>query len=104
MIPFKQSPFGVNLIGHAFEVFGIGEDIRMAAKALQAADVPCCVIHQPAANGASCSDRTLESLICNEPGGGPYAFNLVCMAAPIQAAWLRQVGIDPLREQYTITS
>ncbi len=25
----------VNLIGHAFEVFGIGEDIRMAARALQ---------------------------------------------------------------------
>ena len=51
VLPFAQRPFGVNLIGHAFEMFGIGEDIRMAARALQAADVPCCVINQPAANG-----------------------------------------------------
>ena len=102
VVPIAQRPFGVNLIGHAYEVFGIGEDIRMAAKALQKADVPCCVIHHPAANGAFCNDRTLEPLICSDPEGGPYAFNLVCMAAPIQARWLRQVGCDPLRERYTI--
>ena len=104
VVPFAQRPFGVNLIGHAFEMFGIGEDIRMAARALQAAGVPCSVIHHPAANGAACSDRTLEPLICSDPTGGPYAFNLVCMAAPIQARWLRQVGCDPLRERYTIAS
>ena len=104
VVPFAQRPFGVNLIGHAFEMFGIGEDIRMAARALQAADVPCCVIHHPAANGSACTDRTLEPLICSDPGGGPYAFNLVCMAAPIQARWLRQVCCDPLRERYTIAS
>ena len=104
VVPFEQRPFGVNLIGHAFEMFGIGEDIRMAARALQTADVPCCVIHHPAANGAVCSDRTLEPLICSDPAGGPYAFNLVCMAAPIRARWLRQVSCDPLRERYTIAS
>jgi hypothetical protein len=104
LTPFAQRPFGVNLIGHAFEVFGIGEDVRMAARALQAAGVPCCVIHHPAANGADCSDRSLEPLLCSDPAGGPYAFNLVCMAAPIQARWLRQVGCDPLRERYTMTS
>ena len=104
LVPFLQRPFGVNLIGHAFEMFGIGEDIRMAARALKTADVPFCVLHHPAANGASCSDRTLEPLICTDPLGGPYAFNLVCMAAPIQARWLRQVGCDPLRERYTIAS
>jgi hypothetical protein len=104
VVPFAQRPFGVNLIGHAFEMFGIGEDIRMAARALQAADVPCCVIHHPAANGSSCNDRTLEPLICSDPLGGPYAFNWVCMAAPIQARWLRQVGCDPLRERYNISS
>ncbi|EAR19352.1 glycosyltransferase [Synechococcus sp. W2B2] len=102
--PFQERPYGVNLIGHAFEMFGIGEDIRMAAQALQVAGVPCCVIHHPAANGAACSDRTLEPLICTDPAGGPYAFNWVCMAAPIQARWLRQVGSDPLRERYTIAS
>ena len=104
LTPFAERPFGVNLIGHAFEVFGIGEDVRMAARALQAVGVPCCVIHHPAANGADCSDRSLEPLLCSDPDGGPYAFNLVCMAAPIQARWLRQVGCDPLRERYTLTS
>ena len=104
MIPFSKRPFGVNLIGHAFEIFGVGEDIRMAARALQEAEVPCCVIHHPASNGSACNDSTLEHLICSDLAGGPYAFNLVCMAAPIQYRWLRQVGCDPLRERYTISS
>ena len=76
----------------------------MAARALQAADVPFCVIYHPAANGAACSDRSLEPFIYNHTEGGPYAFNLVCMAAPIQARWLRQVGPNPIRERYTIAS
>jgi len=101
---FADRPFGVNLIGHAFEQFGIGEDVRMAARALQAAGVPCCVIHHPAANGAACGDRSLEPLLCRDPAGGPYAFNLVCMAAPIQARWLLQGGFDPLRERYTLAA
>ena len=101
--PFAQRPFGVNLIGHAYEAFGIGEDVRMAARALQSVGVPCCVIHHPAGNGAACSDRSLESLVVSEPDG-PYAFNLVCMAAPIQARWLLQQGLDPLRERYTIAA
>ena len=100
----SNRPFGVNLIGHAFEVFGIGEDIRMAARALQASEVPCCVIHHPAGNGAACTDRSLEALLCNDPNGGPYAFNLVCMAAPSQARWLLESGLDPLRERYTIAA
>jgi hypothetical protein len=104
LVSFAERPFGVNLIGHAFEVFGIGEDIRMAARALVATGVPCCVIHHPASNGAACSDRSLEPLLCHDPAGGPYAFNLVCMAAPIQARWLLQAGLNPLRERYTLTA
>jgi hypothetical protein len=102
--PFVERPFGVNLIGHAFEIFGIGEDIRMAACALQAAGVPCAVIHQPAANGSACTDRSLEPFLCSDPSGGPYAFNLVCMAAPSHARWLLQAGFDALRERFTLTA
>lgn len=100
--PFTARPFGVNLIGHAFDVFGIGEDLRMAARALEAAGVPYCVINHPAANGVDNTDRSLEPWLCSDPNGGPYAFNLVCMAAPIQARWLRQSGLEPLRERYTL--
>lgn len=102
--PFNERPFGVNLIGHAFEMFGIGEDIRMAARALEAAGVPCCVINHPASNGGACSDRSLEPLLCHDSAGAPYAFNLICMAAPIQARWLLQAGLNPLRERYTLTA
>jgi glycosyltransferase involved in cell wall biosynthesis len=102
--PFEQRPFGVNLIGHAFDVFGIGEDIRMAARALLAADVPCCVIDHPAANGAVRTDRSLEGLLHTDVQGGPYAFNLICMAAPIQGRWLLEQGFSALRERYTLVS
>jgi len=101
---FVERPFGVNLIGHAFEVFGIGEDIRMAACALRQAGVPCAVIHQPADNGSACTDRSLEPLLCSDPSGGPYAFNLVCMAAPSHARWLLKSGFDALRERFTLVA
>ncbi|MFN4866461.1 MAG: glycosyltransferase [Cyanobium sp.] len=101
---FQHRPFGVNLIGHAFDVFGIGEDIRMAARALMAADVPCCVIDHPAGNGAARSDRYLEGLLHSDPEGGPYAFNLICMAAPIHARWLLEQGFSALRERYSLVS
>ncbi|MEB3320081.1 MAG: glycosyltransferase [Cyanobium sp.] len=101
---FPERPFGVNLIGHAFDVFGIGEDIRMAARSLQAADVPCCVIDHPAGNGSARTDRSLETLLHSGGCGGPYAFNLVCMAAPVQARWLLEQGFAGLRERYTLVS
>lgn len=101
---FEQRPFGVNLIGHAFDVFGIGEDIRMAARALLSAEVPCCVIDYPAGNGAARTDRYLEGLLNPDPGGGPYAFNLICMAAPIHARWLLEQGLAALRERYSLVS
>lgn len=103
-VPFLQRPFGVNLIGHAFEVFGVGEDIRMAARALAAVGVPTCVLDHPAANGACRTDPSLEEHLQAGPGGGPYAFNLICMTAPIQARWLLQGGLEPLRERYTIAA
>ena len=101
---FGHRPFGVNLIGHAFEVFGIGEDIRMACRALQAVDVPCSVVHHPAGNGAQCHDRSLEHLLSNDPSGGPYAFNLVCLAAPIHARWLLESTDSLKNSPYTIAA
>ena len=104
LLPFAQRPFGVNLIGHAFAMFCIGEDIRMAAWSLRASDVSFCVTHLPNAKAAACNGRTFESLICSYRAGGPLMPSICCMAAPIQARWLRQVGCDPMRERYTIAS
>lgn len=99
---FEQRTFGVNLVGHAFETFGIGEDIRMAAQSLRAAGVPYCVINHPANNGSKCTDRSLDSLLCSDPKNAPYAFNLICMTAPIQGRWLLENGLYSLCGRYTI--
>lgn len=96
-------PFGVNLIGHAFHVFGVGEDIRMAARALAAADVPLAVIDVPAFNGSATSDRSLEGLVHPGPSG-PFAFNLICLQPISHAQWLLQNGLTPQREGYTIAA
>lgn len=101
---FVERLFGVNLIGHAFNVFGIGEDSRAIADALRASSIPFCVIDHPARNGSATSDRRLEEVTLPPGEEGPYAFNLVCMAAPIHARWYCEQGLKQQRDRYTIVS
>jgi hypothetical protein len=101
---FVERPFGVNLIGHAFNVFGIGEDSRAIADALRAAAIPFCVIDHPARNGSATSDRRLEDVTLSPGEEGPFAFNLVCMAAPIHARWFCEDGLKQQKDRYTIVS
>jgi glycosyltransferase involved in cell wall biosynthesis/GT2 family glycosyltransferase len=100
--PDLSRPFGVNLVGHARNMFGIGEDIRMAALALRSAEVPFCVIDHPASNGTRADDHSLDPWMVETGSEGPYLFNLICMAAPVHARWLLQDGIDQQRGRYTI--
>jgi len=104
LLPPEQRPFGVNLIGHAFEVFGIGEDVRMAALALESADVPFCVVNVPANNGAAASDRSLEEHTLPAGELGPYRFNLVCLAAPSHGTWIAREGLAQQRGRTTIVA
>ncbi|MCS5698090.1 hypothetical protein NZK32_03425 [Cyanobium sp. FGCU-52] len=69
---FVERPFGVNLICHAFNVFGIGEDSRAIAYALRAAATPFCVINHPARNGSATSERKLEELTLPPSEEGPF--------------------------------
>lgn len=103
-VGFAERPFGVNLIGHAFNVFGIGEDSRAIADALRAAAIPFCVIDHPARNGSATSDRRLEDLTLPPGESGPYAFNLVCMSAPVHARWFCEHGLNQQTDRYTIVS
>lgn len=77
-------PFGVNLVGHVFSRLGVGEDARMAAKALQAAGIPFTLIDFPPGPGISQDDRSMEALVGTDM---PYAINLFCMTAEEQARW-----------------
>ena len=102
--PAEQRPFGVNLIGHAFEVFGIGEDVRMAALALESAGVPFCVVNVAANNGAAAAERSLESRTIGPEELGPYRFNLVCLAAPSHGAWIAREGLGQQRGRTTVVA
>jgi len=54
---FAERPFGVNLIGHAFNVFGIGEDSRAIADALRASSIPFCLCDRPSGTQWVCHIR-----------------------------------------------
>jgi len=99
---FCDQEFGVNLIGHAFNVFGLGEYLRMVAKALDAAAIPYCVIDVPIGNGASDQDRSLEGKTLQNDVANPYAFNLFCMTAISHLNQAIYHGFIPSSRAYTI--
>ena len=80
-VRFAEKPFGVNLIGHASCVFGLGEYLRMVAKALEAADIPFMVSDIPADNGAPATDDSLRLKTLASSEERPYAFSIYCMTA-----------------------
>jgi hypothetical protein len=94
-----QHPFGVNLFGYARGELGIGEDIRQVAKALQACDVPVCIVNFEPGKNISQADRTADDLICEEP---KYAFNLFCMTGIETVRYVCERGARALPGRYNI--
>jgi hypothetical protein len=94
-----QHPFGVNLFGYARGELGIGEDIRQVAKALQACDVPVCIVNFEPGKNISQADRTADDLICAEP---KYAFNLFCMTGIETVRYVCERGVRALDGRYNI--
>lgn len=70
--------FGVNLIGFGRAESGVGEDVRMLARALQAASVPFAVLDVLPITGGRRSDRTLDALLSQDL---LYPLSIVCMPA-----------------------
>jgi glycosyltransferase involved in cell wall biosynthesis len=101
---FDEKPFGVNLIGHAFSVFGLGEFIRMTAKALEAGGIPFSVIDIPVGNGAPSTDRSLASQTLSLAEDGPYAFNLYCMTADAQIHLALEEGLGRYEQHYSLVA
>ncbi|WP_198038291.1 glycosyltransferase family 4 protein [Skermanella stibiiresistens] len=71
----RNLEFGVNLIGYARGQFGIGEDVRMAARAMRAAGVPCAIHNIDPGPEVCQGDRSADALITADL---PYATNLFC--------------------------
>ncbi|WP_448192680.1 glycosyltransferase [Azospirillum sp. sgz301742] len=68
-------PFGINLIGYARGQFGIGEDVRMAALAMQAAGIPFSLHNVEPGREVCQGDDSVDALITDQL---PYAVNLLC--------------------------
>lgn len=68
-------PAGYNLIGYARGQFGIGEDVRMAALAMQAANIPFSIYNIEPGREVCQGDNSVEALISDQL---PYSVNLFC--------------------------
>jgi glycosyltransferase involved in cell wall biosynthesis len=78
--PNKPSAvFGVNLIGFAYGELGIGEDLRMAVQACQAAGVPFMVLNINPGKDLRQADRQLARLCTDNIADLPYAINIFCL-------------------------
>lgn len=71
------NPFGVNLIGHAGTRSGVGEDLRMAARALEAAGIPFIVRDVQPSTGVESEETWPEARLAEH---SPFSINLFCMA------------------------
>ncbi len=93
--PARPAPLrhdGVNLIGHARSEFGVGEDVREAARALTAAGIPFAVVDIPPGSAIGQGDRLLEQQIGDRL---PFGTNLLCMTA-METARLHADRGDPI--------
>ena len=76
---WRARPFGVNLYGFAFGELGIGEDVRMAVQACEAAGIPSRVVNVDPGSQLRQADRALAEHVQRAADEAPYAFNIFCM-------------------------
>jgi glycosyltransferase involved in cell wall biosynthesis len=98
-LPFNNRPFGVNLIGYAYGQLGIGEDARMAARALLAAEVPVTMLNFPPGADIPQNDRSMASHVSEQ---GPFAFNIFCMTALENGRYYAERGGHQFNDRYNI--
>lgn len=96
---FIKYPFGVNLFGYARGELGIGEDVRLAAAALKASGIPCCIVDIKLGNHISQEDRSAEEWISDRP---LYGINLFCQTGIEMTRFVSKEGLDVFEGRYTI--
>ena len=98
-IPFGQRPFGVNLIGYVFGQLGIGEDVRMAGRALLAAGVPITMLNFSPGADVPQNDQTMAAHVSED---GQFAFNFFCMTAEENGRYYAERGRSQIMDRYNI--
>ena len=96
---YNQRPFGVNLIGYASSVIGIGEDLRTCRDALESIGIPTATIDIPTKHT---SNELREQARTKADRLAPYAFNLICMTAEEHARIFLEIGYAIFNERYNI--
>ena len=92
-------PYGLNLIGYAKGQFGIGEDVRMAALACEAAGIPFSIYNVEPGEEVTQNDDSAMAHVSSEL---PYSINLFCTTA-IETARLAAVeGGKLFEDRYCI--
>lgn len=100
-----ERPFGLNLIGFAFGELGIGEDVRMAVAACEAAGIPFAVVNIHPGDTLRQADQALAAHVAKageQDAPAPYAFNLFCLTAFDTARVLLERGDGLFNGHYNI--
>jgi len=95
----SQYKFGVNLIGYAFGELGIGEDVRMAARALYAAGVPFLILNFAPGANISQGDYSVQEWVETEPR---YFLNIFCLTALETFRFYCENGSEIFEGRYNI--
>lgn len=91
--------FGVNLFGYAKGEIGIGEDVRLAALALEAQGIPFCIVNVQPGRNVSQLDTRVEHWLTAAPR---YAINLFCTTGLEQVRYACEHGLDFFQHRYNI--
>lgn len=91
--------FGVNVIGHARGELGIGEDCRMAARALEQAAIGVRIVDFDPGIHVPQGDSSCEALVDNRVA---YNVNLFCLPAQEHARCFAVKGIELFEGCYNI--
>ena len=98
-VPIKRRSYGVNLIGYAFGRLGIGEDLRMAGKALLKAKVPMTMLDFPPGDNVDTSETSMARYVSKV---GDFAFNIFCLTAEETGRFYAERGRSQFVGRYNI--
>jgi glycosyltransferase involved in cell wall biosynthesis len=96
------APYGVNLIGFAFGELGIGEDLRMAARACMAADIPFKIFNVNPGPQLRQADRLLAAHVVEHVEELPHAINLFCLTGFDTLRVFAESGPSLFADRYNI--
>ena len=99
VVSFKKRDFGVNLVGYAYGQLGIGEDVRMAGRALLAVQTPITLLDFPPGKDILQNDRSMAKYVSES---GKFAFNIFCLTAEETGRYYAERGREQLVGRYNI--